>query len=108
MVPGAAWAAGRGRLRIFRHWFTVGEPHTGRMELMPLTLDAMFWRRVYADRQRVDDERERAAGLDRCRPVGDAAVRAVPLSHAAAMSSARAELDAVARAVENLHRVVHP
>ena len=75
---------------------------------MPLTLDAAFWRRVYANRQRMEDERERAAGTARLRPAGGRAVRAVPLSHAAAMNSARAELAAVARAVENLHGVVHP
>ncbi|WP_433609329.1 hypothetical protein [Prescottella agglutinans] len=75
---------------------------------MPLTLDAAFWRRVYADRKRVEDERERAARTGRRRPAGDDAVRAVPLSHAAAMNSARAELTTVARAVENLHGVVHP
>lgn len=75
---------------------------------MPLTLDAAFWRRVYADRQRVEDERERAAGTARRRPADGRAVRAVPLSHAAAMKSARAELTTLARAVENQHGAVHP
>ena len=78
------------------------------MGSMPLTLDAAFWRRVYADRQRVEDERAQAARPDRRRRTGDAAVRAVPLSHGAAMKSARAELATVARAVENLNEVVHP
>jgi len=78
------------------------------MESMSLTLDAAFWRRVYADRQRMEEEREWAARPDRRRRVGDVGVRAVPLSHFAAMKSARAELTVVARAVENLHGVVHP
>ncbi|MBP0079269.1 hypothetical protein B0F69_20555 [Rhodococcus hoagii] len=78
------------------------------MEPMSLTLDAAFWRRVYADRQRVEDERARVTRTGRRRPVGDDAVRAVPLSHTAAMKSARAELTRVARAAENLHGVVHP
>lgn len=78
------------------------------MEPMSLTLDAAFWRRVNADRRRVHDERERVARTGRRRPLEEDAVRAVPLSHAAAMNSARAELAAVARAVENLHEVVHP
>lgn len=78
------------------------------MEFMSLTLDAAFWRRVYADRQRLDDEREWEARSDRRLRFGDTGVRAVPLSHTAAMKSARAELTAVARAVENLHGVVHP
>jgi len=78
------------------------------MESMSLTLDEAFWRRVYADRQRLEEERERTARLDRRRRMGDAGVRAVPLSHTTAMKSARAELTAMARAVENLHGVVHP
>ncbi|WP_156112041.1 hypothetical protein [Prescottella defluvii] len=85
-----------------------GEPLTDRMEPMSLTLDAAFWRRVNADRQRVHDERERATRTGGRRPVEDDAVRAVPLSRAAAMKSARAELTAVARAAENLRGVVHP
>lgn len=77
-------------------------------EPMPLTLDAAFWLRVYASRQRVEDDRERAAGTGRRRPVGGGAVRAVPLSHSAAMKSARAELATLARAVDNLHVAVLP
>lgn len=78
------------------------------MEPMPLTLDAAFWRRVYADRQHLKDASAQAVRNGRCRPADDATVRAVPLSRAAAMKSARAELATLARAVENLNGVVHP
>lgn len=74
---------------------------------MPLVLDAAFWRRVYAERQRAEDDRERAAGTGRRGPAGSGPVRAVPLSHEAAMKSARAELNTLARTIENLHEAVH-
>src|SRR6476646_2648423 len=58
-VPAVAYPRSQGRTADIPPPVRFGEPLTGRMEPMPLTLDAAFWRRVYADRQRVHDERER-------------------------------------------------
>jgi len=80
------------------------------MEPMPLPLDAAFRRRVYANRQRVKDDRERVPGTNRRWPDDGGAVqgRVIPLSHATAMKSARAELATHARSIENLHGAIHP
>jgi hypothetical protein len=78
---------------------------------MAHTPDALFSRRVRADRQRLDDNRGPFDGAG-TRPAGGPAMTAAPQpvsrSHAGSMKSARAELATRARSVDQLHDTLHP